>query len=154
MNTMKKNGGFTLIELIIVIAILAILSTGAIAGYSAYINNANNASVNAILNDISTSAALANAAASPIEKIEVTVSDDTTWSIKVTAKNNKWDEATDGFVKLFGDSLGITNGALSGNPKVYNGTVTLTTKWANSEYASTGATWTPAEGWETTPTTP
>lgn len=61
MNMMKKNGGFTLVELIIVIAILAILSTGAIAGYSAYITKANVASVNSWKNQIETAATLANA---------------------------------------------------------------------------------------------
>ena len=61
MNTMKKNGGFTLVELIIVIAILAILSTGAIAGYSAYITKANETSVNTWKNQIETAATLANA---------------------------------------------------------------------------------------------
>ena len=73
MNTMKKNGGFTLVELIIVIAILAILSTGAIAGYSAYIQSANDTAVEAVLSDIQTSAVLANAAAGAIDSIDVTV---------------------------------------------------------------------------------
>ena len=72
MNTMKKNGGFTLVELIIVIAILAILSTGAIAGYSRYINNANKTAMEAILSDIQTSAILANADAGKVGSIVVT----------------------------------------------------------------------------------
>ena len=37
----KKNGGFTLVELIVVIAILAILAGVAIPAYSGYIDNAN-----------------------------------------------------------------------------------------------------------------
>ena len=68
MNTFKKTGGFTLVELIIVIAILAILSSVAVAGYSAYIGKANEAARNAWENEIKTAATLANA-----EKGAVTV---------------------------------------------------------------------------------
>ena len=40
MNMFKKNGGFTLVELIVVIAILAILAGIAIPAYSGYIQKA------------------------------------------------------------------------------------------------------------------
>ena len=43
MNMIKKNGGFTLVELIVVIAILAILAGVAIPAYSGYIKKANEA---------------------------------------------------------------------------------------------------------------
>lgn len=43
MKTMKKNGGFTLVELIVVIAILAILAAVAIPAYSGYIEKAEKA---------------------------------------------------------------------------------------------------------------
>ena len=43
MNMFKKNGGFTLVELIVVIAILAILAGVAVPAYSGYIENANKA---------------------------------------------------------------------------------------------------------------
>lgn len=36
----KKNGGFTLVELIVVIAILAILATIAVPAYSKYVEKA------------------------------------------------------------------------------------------------------------------
>ena len=42
-TTFKKNGGFTLVELIVVIAILAILAAVAIPAYSGYIEKANKA---------------------------------------------------------------------------------------------------------------
>ena len=43
MKNFKKNGGFTLVELIVVIAILAILAAVAIPAYSGYIEKANKA---------------------------------------------------------------------------------------------------------------
>ena len=43
MNMFKKNGGFTLVELIVVIAILAILAGIAIPAYTGYIAKANEA---------------------------------------------------------------------------------------------------------------
>jgi len=43
MNMFKSNGGFTLVELIVVIAILAILAGIAVPAYSGYIDKANNA---------------------------------------------------------------------------------------------------------------
>ena len=43
MNMFKKNGGFTLVELIVVIAILAILAGVAVPAYSGYIAKANQA---------------------------------------------------------------------------------------------------------------
>ena len=61
MNTFKKTGGFTLVELIIVIAILAILSSVAVAGYSRYIEKANEAANDAWETEIRTAATLANA---------------------------------------------------------------------------------------------
>lgn len=41
MRNLKKNGGFTLVELIVVIAILAILAGVAVPAYSGYISKAN-----------------------------------------------------------------------------------------------------------------
>ena len=40
MKLMRKNGGFTLVELIVVIAILAILAGIAVPAYSGYIEKA------------------------------------------------------------------------------------------------------------------
>ena len=128
MNTMKKNGGFTLVELIIVIAILAILSTGAIAGYSRYIQNANNTAVEAVLSDISTAAVLANAQAGAVSSIDVTEASGKL-QIQVTMSTKAGD-----FDDLFTASLKAT--------KENDGsfTVSLPSAWENSKYAG-GATW-------------
>lgn len=44
MNNLKKTGGFTLVELIVVIAILGILAAVAAPAYSGYLKKANQAS--------------------------------------------------------------------------------------------------------------
>lgn len=54
MNMFKKNGGFTLVELIVVIAILAILAGVAVPAYSGYIKEANKAGDLTALNAIQT----------------------------------------------------------------------------------------------------
>ena len=63
MNMIKKNGGFTLIELIVVIAILAILAGVAVPAYSAYIDNANKSADNQEIAAIETAMASALAMA-------------------------------------------------------------------------------------------
>ena len=141
MNTFKKNGGFTLVELIIVIAILAILSTGAIAGYSAYIKSANTAAVEANLSDIYTSAVLANAKAGAISKIEVTEAAGT-WTVKVYASN--WDEdTTSGFDAMFEAALNATGEFKKTNNVITHYEITVSSKanWGSSDYASKTATW-------------
>lgn len=131
MNTMKKNGGFTLVELIIVIAILAILSTGAIAGYSAYIKSANDAAVEAVLSDIYTSAVLANAETG---NVTVTVEEDGS-NLKVTVAGigSKFEE-------LFEDSLSRLSMANHtsdvANDTTYVGSIAKPTAWENSNYGA------------------
>ena len=56
MNILKKNGGFTLVELIVVIAILAILAGVAVPAYSGYIARANDAACLSELSAIHTAA--------------------------------------------------------------------------------------------------
>ena len=71
MNMFKKNGGFTLVELIVVIAILAILAGVAIPAYSGYITKAKDATVITELDAIATAAQAANAKVGAVSKIEV-----------------------------------------------------------------------------------
>lgn len=139
MNTFKKNGGFTLVELIIVIAILAILSTGAIAGYSAYIEKANDAAVEAVLSDIYTAAVLANAETGPVTVtvVEDTENDD---NIKITVTN-----VGSKFETLFEKSVsGTTDGtviaATQSEPAKYVVSIKKPASWDNSTFAGTSVT--------------
>ena len=56
MNMFKKNGGFTLVELIVVIAILAILAGVAVPAYSGYIAKAEQAADLQTLSAVNTAA--------------------------------------------------------------------------------------------------
>ena len=71
MNIIKKNGGFTLVELIVVIAILAILAGIAVPAYSGYIEKAKDAAVIVELDAIATAAQAANAKVGAIDSITV-----------------------------------------------------------------------------------
>ena len=144
MNTMKKNGGFTLVELIIVIAILAILSTGAIAGYSAYIKSANNAAVGTVLSDISTSAVLANAKAGGIESIVVKESDATgKLDVVITVTTKVADDFQTNFVAPL-KAINASNNAPedpTDNVKTYVCTVDVPNAWGSSDFAGMQTTW-------------
>ena len=56
MTMFKKNGGFTLVELIVVIAILAILAGVAIPAYTGYIAKAQQSADMLVLSSVSTAA--------------------------------------------------------------------------------------------------
>ena len=97
MNMFKKNGGFTLVELIVVIAILAILAGVAIPVYSGYITKANDAAAIVELDAVSTAAQAAFAKDGTLEKIEV--SDEGV----ITCTPALSDEAADDFEMFYGD---------------------------------------------------
>ena len=67
----KSNGGFTLVELIVVIAILAILAGVAVPAYSGYIEKANSAADIVELDAVKTACQAALATISEVKTIEV-----------------------------------------------------------------------------------
>lgn len=68
---MKKNEGFTMVELIVVIAILGIMAAVAIPAYSGYITKANEAADQQLVSEINTAIAAA-AAGSGLTASDVT----------------------------------------------------------------------------------
>ena len=88
MNMFKKNGGFTLVELIVVIAILAILAGIAVPAYSGYITKAEQAADVQMLSPIATAVqGLAIEKQATVTDIEVTVASGAVSTIAV--KNGK-----------------------------------------------------------------
>ena len=89
MNMFKKNGGFTLVELIVVIAILAILAGVAVPAYSGYINKAEEAADIQVLSAIHTGALAACATTGAVDKVVVTASAGSISSIKAIIDTNE-----------------------------------------------------------------
>ncbi len=85
MNMFKKNGGFTLVELIVVIAILAILAGIAIPAYSGYIKKANEAADSTALSAVKTAAMATFATKGEVTEIKVVDGDPDTLKVKVGA---------------------------------------------------------------------
>ena len=89
MNMFKKNGGFTLVELIVVIAILAILAGVAIPAYSGYITKANETADTTELAAVKTAVQAALATKGEVTAIEVA-----SGAIKVTYTTTAGTSAT------------------------------------------------------------
>ena len=133
MNMFKKNGGFTLVELIVVIAILAILAGVAVPAYSGYIEKAKDAAVITELDAIATAAQAANATKGAIDKIEVGET-----SITVTSTTNGFaDNYNDDFEMFFPEAEAGTEA----------GKFTYSIDLKGTSYEK-GAAWTPDKAWE------
>ena len=131
MNMFKKNGGFTLVELIVVIAILAILAGVAIPAYSGYIKSANDAAVETELSAIKTAVMAANATKAEITGLSVAAD-----GVTITITTASY---ADNFIADFNTYYGIT-GATYANNKI---TLPAANKidFAGSSYESKTATW-------------
>ena len=146
MTMFKKNGGFTLVELIVVIAILAILAGVAIPAYSGYITKAQDAAVVTELDAIATSAQAANAQAGEIKDIKVSTDGKKITVTVDTAAGDKFAKDYDADFILFFDKVQDDSSNTTG-VFVYKSDATVT-GWASSSYNEKGATWTPADGWK------
>ncbi len=121
----KSNGGFSLIELIVVIAIMAILAGVSIPTYVAYIGRANDAAALEVLNEVKT-AVLADAAeqGTTVTSIEV---------------------AEDGSVTA---TLGNTSKTIASYANYLESSSTdISAVLADSNAYSGGASWTSSGGW-------
>jgi len=145
MNMFKKNGGFTLVELIVVIAILAILAAVAVPAYSGYITKAQDAGDTTALAAIKTAAfgALATDSRGAVEKIVVT-SDTTNGITDVVAYFDA--EATTGGVTLF-DHDGANDAAKwpVADFKTFLNNEMVTLKGSAKDG---GSTWTVGSNWD------
>lgn len=104
--TRKANGGFTLVELIVVIAILAILAGAAVPAYNGYINKANEAADQQLLAAINTAFAAAcledGKDMADLEGASMPLNADKT----VNGAGAQPAEHADGFVKFFSGNDG------------------------------------------------
>ena len=110
MNMFKKNGGFTLVELIVVIAILAILATVAVPAYSGYIQKANDAACLSELSAIQTAAQSA-CALNGTTLATISIDDD---SIDITAANaTENDKIAEDFENFYTAGVSVVNDLLA-----------------------------------------
>ena len=124
MKFMRKNGGFTLVELIVVIAILAILAGVAVPAYSGYITKAEQAADLQTLSAVNTAVqGLAIGENVVVDSITVTVGENGAVDIVVKAGQTTTDiDETDvigltGALKFGKSFKGATWGKVNGVDK-------------------------------------
>ena len=130
MNMFKKNGGFTLVELIVVIAILAILAGVAVPAYSGYINSANKAADITVCDAVKTAAM--GALATKGEVTEVVITSGGSPAVVATCNNTTYYLLTD-----------IANETADDDFKIYYGTAIAAFKCKKDDNSgiATTATW-------------
>ena len=133
MNMMKKNGGFTLVELIVVIAILAILAGVAVPAYSGYLDKAKSAADLMVLDATKTAAQGALATIGAVTEVAV----DADGNVTAKIGSNSYALSTASDTVAYDDDFKLFN----------NGSATV-----DLEYYAT-ATWTPATDWTGTKAT-
>lgn len=155
MNMIRKNGGFTLVELIVVIAILAILAGVAVPAYSGYIEKAQDAAVITELDAIQTAAQAANATAGEITQITINNVSSSKHSVTITttAPTNISKKFASDFKVFFTGAEGTD---VTTDVQTITVTIPEISNWANSSFGKAttpGAVWTAKHGWEvgTTP---
>lgn len=126
MTILKKNGGFTLVELIVVIAILAILAAVTVPAYTGYINKANDTAADVELRAVYV-AAMAAAAHEGSNVTAIFVSSNGEVSFTPTS-----DKMKANFDDFYDGNEASLKAALD----------------KHSTFAGKGATWDPQNGWK------
>lgn len=148
MNMFKKNGGFTLVELIVVIAILAILAGVAVPAYTGYITRANDAAVISELDALKTAALSANATNGDISKITCTITDKKVTKVTIESGNELAKNIVADF-KLYYDSG--ASGTLADKAKsveITLGTSAQISVSGTSYDSASTLTWDATNGWK------
>ena len=122
MTMFKKNGGFTLVELIVVIAILAILAGVAVPAYSGYIAKAEQASALQTLSAVNT-AAQGLAIGDSVEVTKIVVTNGTPAAIEVTTSDGLTTTVTQAEVEQLTGALSFKAGTFT------TATWTAATNW-------------------------
>ena len=142
MTHLRKNGGFTLVELIVVIAILAILGGIAAPAYSGYLRSARKAADLTALAAVKTACVAAMADEGAVTEIIVVAADerDNAGNVSATGK------ISDITVTVGGENYLLYTTSTNAAAAVTDFN-TYMAAVPRLSYFNSGATWTAAGGW-------